>query len=67
MNYTSVFRDKYSQALRIPTELSTDRKEFCIKKIGEIFIAYPVDDPWASVRQVIGTFPDDFMIDREPV
>lgn len=23
------------------------------------------EDPWATVRQVIGTFPEDFMTDRE--
>ena len=23
------------------------------------------EDPWATVRQVIGTFPEDFMADRE--
>ncbi len=25
----------------------------------------PLDDPWASVRSLIGTFPKDFMSDRE--
>ena len=61
---TRVFQNGNSQALRIPQELRTDTKEYCINKIGDIFIAYPADDPWASVRQVIGTFPEDFMTDR---
>ena len=43
----------------------TDKKDYCINKIGDIYIAYPVDDPWAAARQVIGTFPADFMNDRE--
>ena len=64
MTTTRVFQNGNSQALRIPQEMRTDRKEYCINKIGEIFIAYPSDDPWAPVRQVIGTFPEDFMIDR---
>ena len=34
-------------------------------KIGDIYIAYPADDPWAAARKVIGTFPSDFMNDRE--
>ena len=61
---TRVFQNGNSQALRIPQDLRTDKKEFFIRKIGDIFIAYPTDDPWAPARQVIGTFPDDFMSDR---
>ena len=45
--------------------MRTDKKEFFIRKIGEGFIIYPVNDPWFPVKQVIGTFPDDFMNDRE--
>ena len=65
MNITRIFQNGNSQALRIPQEMRTDKKEYCISNIGDIFIAYPAEDPWAPVRQVIGTFPDDFMIDRE--
>lgn len=61
---TRVFQNGNSQALRIPQDLRTDKKEFFIRKIGDIFIAYPTDDPWAPTRQVIGTFPEDFMTDR---
>ncbi len=61
---TRVFQNGNSQALRIPQDLRTDKKEFFIQKIGDTFIAYPTDDPWAPARQVIGTFPDDFMSDR---
>ena len=62
---TRVFQNGNSQALRIPQDIRTDKKEYCINKIGDIYIAYPADDPWAPVRQVIGTFPEDFMNDRE--
>ncbi len=65
MTTTRVFQNGNSQALRIPQEMRTEKKEYCISKIGEIFIAYPADDPWAPLRQVIGTFPDDFLADRE--
>ena len=61
---TRVFKNGNSQALRIPQELRTDTKEYCINKVGEIFIAYPADDPWTPVRQVLGTFSEDFMDDR---
>ncbi|MBQ7992795.1 MAG: hypothetical protein IJM63_11970 [Solobacterium sp.] len=61
---TRIFQNGNSQALRIPQEMRTEKKEYCINKIGDIFIAFPVDDPWATVRQVIGTFPEDYMEDR---
>ena len=61
---TRVFQNGNSQAIRIPQELRTEKKEYLIQKIGDTFIAYPADDPWAPVRQVIGTFPADFMDDR---
>ena len=61
---TRVFQNGNSQALRIPQDLRTDKKEFFIRRIGDIFIAYPTDDPWAPAREVIGTFPEDFMSDR---
>lgn len=64
MMTTRVFKNGNSQAIRIPQELRTEENEYCINKIGEIFIAYPAKDPWAPVRQVIGTFSEDFIADR---
>ena len=61
---TRVFQNGNSQALRIPQDMRTDKKEYCISKVGDIYIAYPADDPWAPVRQVLGTFPEGFMDDR---
>ena len=65
MTFTRVFQNGNSQAIRIPQELKTDIKEYCISKIGDIYIAYPSSDPWATARSVAGTFPDDFMENRE--
>ncbi len=61
---TRVFQNGNSQAIRIPQNLRTEKKEFYIRKIGDIFIAYPTDDPWAPARQAIGSFSDDFMNER---
>lgn len=65
MTTTRVFQNGNSQAIRIPQEMRTDKKEYCINKVGDVFIAYPADDPWTPVRQVIGTFPADFLNERE--
>ena len=65
MTATKVFQNGNSQALRIPQEMRTTDKEFFIAKVGNAYIAYPTDDPWLPTRQVIGTFSDDFMEDRQ--
>ena len=64
MTTTKIFQNGNSQALRIPQEMRTDKKEYYISQIGEIYIAYPKDDPWATVRSVIGTFSPDYMDNR---
>ena len=65
MATTRVFKNGNSQALRIPSEMHTEKKEYIIKQIGEAFIAYPADDPWYPTRVTVGTFPEEYMLDRE--
>ncbi len=65
MTATKVFQNGNSQALRIPQEMRTTSKEFYIAKVGNAYIAYPVDDPWMPTRQAIGAFSDDFMEERQ--
>ena len=64
MTTTRVFQNGNSQALRIPQEMRTDKNELFICKVGEVFVAFPTDDPWASTKQVLGSFPSDFMSER---
>jgi len=62
---TKVFQNGNSQAIRIPQDLRTEKKDYYIRKIGETYIAYPADDPWGPARQVIGTFSSDYMEERD--
>ena len=62
---TRVFQNGNSQAIRIPQNMRTDQKEYYIRKVGDTYIAFPAADPWATVKEVIGTFPSDFLNDRE--
>lgn len=64
MATTRVFQSGSSQVLHIPPEMRTDKDELYIHKIGDVYIAYPTDDPWASARQVFGSFPSCFMEKR---
>jgi antitoxin VapB len=61
---TRVFQNGNSQAIRIPQELRTTKKEYYINKIGEAYVIYPKDDAWMAAKSLVGTFPDDFMEDR---
>ena len=65
MAMTKVFKNGNSQAIRIPGEMQTDKKDFIIRRIGDTYIAYPADDKWAPVRQTAGTFPQEYMLERE--
>ena len=62
---TRVFQNGNSQAMRIPKEVRTDKEEFYIQRVGEGYVVFPTDDPWFPLRITIGTFPQDFMEDRE--
>ncbi|MBQ9256357.1 MAG: hypothetical protein IJ181_04460 [Acidaminococcaceae bacterium] len=65
MTSTKVFQNGNSQAIRIPQEMRTTDKEFFIAKVGNVFIAYPADNPWLPTRQAIGAFSEDFMNERK--
>ena len=55
---TKVFQSGNSQAIRIPNELRTDKKEFYIRKFGEGYYMIPVSDPWSLVRSSLGKAKD---------
>ena len=59
-----VFQTDKGQAILLPKSLKTQRKEFGISENGDFFILAPVEDPMRPFRQIIGTFPEDFMEDR---
>lgn len=62
---TKIINKKGSQILVIPQELRADENiEYSIKKIDDVFIMHPKNDSLASFSQVIGSFPNDYMNDR---
>ena len=60
-----VFQCGNSQAIRIPKEMQTTNTEFIIRKIGNCFFLLPPDDPWALLRQTIGSLNEDISFDRD--
>ena len=65
MHTAKVFQSGNSQAIRIPKEMQTNNSEFIIKKIGDCFFLLPPDDPWALLRQTIGSLEEDISFDRD--
>ena len=60
-----VFQSGNSQAIRIPKEYQTQEKEFLIRKSGECFFLIPANDPWALLRQCIGSIDEDISFERD--
>lgn len=58
MMTAKVFQSGNSQAVRIPKEMQTTEKEFIIRKYADCYYLIPSSDPWALLKQVIGTFED---------
>ena len=61
---TKVFKNGNSQAIRLPQEMRTNKKELYITKLGNVYVAFPADDPWMPTKQAIGSFSEDFMEER---
>ena len=61
---THVIEFGKDQFLCIPEEMHTEKEEFSIRKIGDTFIAYPVDNPWEPTLRAIELLGDDHVADR---
>ena len=48
MKKAKLFRNGGSQAVRLPKEFQFEGKEVFIKKIGNVTVLLPVDQPWVN-------------------
>jgi len=65
MKTAKLFKNGQSQAVRLPKEFRFEGDEVFIKKIGNVTILLPVNDPWKSLFHSLNEFSDDFMNRRE--
>jgi len=65
MQTAKVFKNGRSQAVRLPKEFRFEGDDVFIKKVGNMVILFPKDDPWAPLVNSLGQFTDDFMETRE--
>ena len=65
MKTARLFTNGRSQAVRLPKEYRFSGTDVYIKKLGNMIILFPKDDPWAPLINSLDHFSDDFMPARE--
>ena len=65
MKTARIFVNGRSQAVRLPKEFRFSATEVYIKKMGNMVILLPKDDPWAPLINSLNQFTDDFMQTRD--
>lgn len=64
MQTAKLFNNGRSQAVRLPKELRFSGDDVYIKKIGNMVILLPREDPWSPLMNSLDQFTDDFMDER---
>ena len=64
MKTAKIFKNGRSQAVRLPKEYRFDDTDVYIKKLNNIIILFPKNDPWASLINSVDMFSEDFIKER---
>ena len=64
MKTAKLFRNGQSQAVRLPKEFRLKGEKVFIKKMGNVLVLIPTDDPWKLLFDSLEDFSDDFMVAR---
>ena len=64
MMTAKVFKNRRSQAIRLPKECRFSSDEVIVNKIGDVVILLPKENKWDSFMRAIDLFSDDFMADE---
>jgi antitoxin VapB len=59
-----LFKNGQSQAVRLPKALRFEGSEVYARKLGNAVVLLPLDDPWATLRESLQQFSDDFLGER---
>lgn len=63
MKTAKLFTNGQSQAVRLPKEFRFEGNQVFIKKMGNVIILLPMENPWESLFQSLDKFSPDFMED----
>lgn len=59
-----VFQDGQNQLVRLPQGFQLRGRQVYLKKVGNVILLIPEDDPWQILFDSLHLFSDDFMEDR---
>ena len=65
MEMAKLFKNGKSQAVRLPKKYRFEGDRVLIKKIGDVVILLPYDNPWQSLTESLKLFSGDFMETRQ--
>jgi antitoxin VapB len=64
MKTARLFNNGRSQAVRLPKEFRFDGNDVYVKKLDNIVMLFPMEDPWIPLINSLDKFSDDFMVER---
>lgn len=59
-----VIQNDNGQSILLPKEFQLNQEELFVNESGGVVFLWPTNDRWLPFKQTAGTFPDDFMEDR---
>jgi antitoxin VapB len=65
MRTARLFNNGRSQAVRLPKEFRFKGKDVFVKKLDNIVMLFPMDNPWIPLVNSLDKFTPDFMSDRK--
>jgi antitoxin VapB len=65
MKTARLFNNGRSQAVRLPKEFRFKGNDVYVKKLDNIVMLFPMEDPWIPLINSLDKFTDDFMADRD--
>jgi antitoxin VapB len=65
MDTAKLLKNSNEQTLVLPEEYQFSGDEVYLKKIGNVLILIPKDNPWQSLFESLNLFSEDFMKSRE--
>ncbi len=59
-----IIQDTQGQSVHLPSEFRVESKNVYIKKMGNVMVLIPGDNPWQTFFESLDLFTDDYMQDR---
>jgi antitoxin VapB len=64
MKTARLFNNGRSQAVRLPKEFRFEGNDVYVKKLDNIVMLFPMEDPWIPLINSLDKFTVDFMAER---